>query len=67
MSSIEIILNYQLLSDWCFYVQVSHIGTFEENMKYVIVFVFFCSFQGEKLFPKAHGVAIKIGCIYPII
>lgn len=25
-------------------------------MKYVIVFVFFCSFQGEKLFPNTHGV-----------
>ena len=32
-----------------------------------IAFVFFCSFSGEKLFPKVHWVAIKIGCIYPII
>ncbi len=25
-------------------------------MKYVIGFVFFCSFHGEKLFPKSNGV-----------
>lgn len=28
-------------------------------MKYVIGFVFFCSFQGEKLFPKTDGGSYK--------
>lgn len=55
------------MSDWCFYVQMSYIGTFEENMKYVIVFVFFCSFQGEKLFPKTCGVSLEVKMVVKAI
>lgn len=33
-----------------------HIGTFQVDVKYVIAFALLCSFQDEKLFPKADGV-----------
>ena len=51
----------QPLIDWCFCVEVSHIGTFEDDVKYVIAFVFFCSFYGKKYFENMMGYpALKL-------
>lgn len=49
----------------CFFwlVEVSHIGTFQDDVKYVIVFVFLCGFWGNKCFPILMGYGGNASCL----
>ena len=48
-------LKPQLLIACVFCMQLSNGRCFQEAVKYMIVLVFWCSFQVKKLFPKSHG------------